>query len=221
MLIRLAEKVIKEFGGDGNPEFFDNGRFPWVAELEAGWTKIRAELDVLLAERDKIPNFQDISPDQKLLTEGAQWKTFFLYAYGHTVEGNCARCPETVRLLRAIPGMKTAMFSILAPGKHIPEHRGFYKGVLRYHLGLLIPPPAEASGIRVGRETRRWEEGKSLIFDDTFPHEAWNGSAAHRVVLFVDFVRPMPWLPDAMNRALLKRLSQVEFVTDAVARARQ
>jgi len=38
----------------------------------------------------------------------------WLYAYGKKAEENCSRCPETVRVLQKIPGMKSAMFSILA-----------------------------------------------------------------------------------------------------------
>ena len=56
---------------------------------------------------------------------------------------------------------------MLSPGKHIPAHRGPYKGVLRYHLGLKIPEPREGCRIRVGEEVRHWEEGASLLFDDT------------------------------------------------------
>src|SRR5262245_33157768 len=124
MVRAIIERMITKLTRDGNRTFFDNADFPWVARIEAGAPAIRAELDRLLVERDKIPNFQDISEDQKLLTEGEQWKTFFFYAYGHCAQENCAHCPETARLLRSIPGMKTAMFSILAPKKHVPEHRG-------------------------------------------------------------------------------------------------
>jgi beta-hydroxylase len=215
------EKMITVLSPDGNRAFFDTAAFPWVARIEQGWTRIRAELDVLLAERDRIPNFQDISRDQALLTEGTEWKTFFFFAYGHEAERNCARCPETLRLLRFIPGLKTAMFSILAPGKHIPEHRGPYKGVLRYHLGLVIPRPAGDCRIRVRDEVRVWEEGKSLIFDDSHLHEAWNDSGSYRVVLFVDFVRPLPFPLSVLNRLVLRRIAGAEFVTSAIDRVRQ
>ena len=30
-----------------------------------------------------------------------------------------------------------------------------------------------------------------MIFDDTYEHEAWNDTDRTRVVLFVDFVRPL------------------------------
>ncbi|MEO0949158.1 MAG: aspartyl/asparaginyl beta-hydroxylase domain-containing protein, partial [Cyanobacteria bacterium J06641_5] len=176
--------------------FLESDTFAWIAALEANHQTIRQELDRVMAIPERLPNFQDISVEQYNITQDNRWKTFFLYAYGIKAEANCDRCPETTRLLEQIPGMKTAFFSILLPGKHIPEHRGPYKGVLRYHLGLRIPEPADRCGIRVGGEVRHWQEGKSLLFDDTFPHSAWNDTDDIRVVLFLDIVRPLsfPWL---------------------------
>src|SRR5215831_14835427 len=94
---------------------------------------------------------------------------------------------KTWRICQNIPGLITAPFSILDPGKHLPAHRGPYNGVLRLHLGLIVPEPREQLGLRVEGETRRWEEGRALIFDDAYEHEAWNRSDKVRVVLFVDF----------------------------------
>lgn len=116
--------------------------------------------------------------------------------------------------------MKTAMFSILAPGKHIPEHRGPYKGVLRYHLGLIVPGPKGSCRIRVGNDVRCWEEGRRLIFDDAHPHEAWNDSSSYRVVLFVHFVRPLMFPLSLMNRLVIWRISRTPFITDAMERVR-
>ena len=126
MLKTLLESVL--FFRDGHKAFFDPESYPWVATVEAEWTNIRRELESLLTRREEIPNFQDISDAQKDLTEGEQWKTFWFYAYGQKADANCARCPETIRALQHIPGMKSAMFSILAPKKHIPEHRGIVEG---------------------------------------------------------------------------------------------
>ena len=126
-----------------------------------------------------------------------------LVGYGRESEENCRRCPETTRVLRKIPGMKTAFFSILSPGKHIPSHKGPYNGVLRYHLGLIIPEPKEKCRIRVHNEIRHWSEGDSLIFDDTYNHEVWNDTSGHRVVLFVDFVRPIKFPFNLLNRFII------------------
>ncbi len=212
MGIQNAMEKIIGLTHDGHQTFFDAAGFAWVRNLESNWMAIRGELDELLKERESIPSFQDLSRDQMFLTDGNDWKTFFFYTYGHRAERNCERCPRTAELLRCIPGMTTAMFSILAPGKRIPEHRGVYKGVLRYHLGLAIPDP-ELCRIRVGSETRHWQEGRSLIFDDTHPHEVWNDSSNHRTVLFVDFLRPLPFPLSVMNRMIMRKISKSDFIT--------
>src|SRR5436305_8573846 len=209
------EDWMPRFSRVGDARYFDPARFDWVPEIEASWRTIRAELDEVLSYRDELPNFQDISEDQACITSDDRWKTFFFYGYGFKAEGNCERCPRTAALLDRIPGMTTAFFSILAPHKHIPEHRGPYKGVLRYHLGLIVPDPPSSCGITVGGETRSWQEGRSLVFDDTFPHEAWNGSDDYRVVLFVDFVRPLRFPLSALNRSMICAVRLSPFIQDA------
>jgi beta-hydroxylase len=212
------EKMIAEWSPGGERTFFDNSTFSWVAPLESEWRAIRTELNAVLVHKEQIPNLQDVSPEQRVLADGDAWKSFFLYGYGHWVEQNCTRCPETARLLRKIPGLAMAFFSILAPKAHIPPHRGPYKGLLRYHLGLMIPQPSSSCRIRVGNEIRSWQEGKSLIFDDSYVHEAWNDSDWHRVVLFVDFVRPLPLPLSLLNRLLIWRISKLPFIAEAVKR---
>jgi ornithine lipid ester-linked acyl 2-hydroxylase len=201
MLRDLVEGVL--FYRDGHRTFFESEEFPWVAGVESEWMAIRQELEPLMQHREEIPNFQDYSEGQRTLTQDDQWKTFFFYAFGNKEKENCERCPETVRILDKIPGMNTAMFSILGPGKHIPPHRGPYKGVLRYHLGLIIPKPEGSCRIRVGSDVRPWKEGKSLIFDDSHEHEVWNDSDSYRVVLFVNFVRPTVFPLSAVNQSIL------------------
>ena len=216
---RLVEGIL--FFQDGNKTFFEPESFPWVATVEAEWPAIRKELDQLMVRRQDIPNFQDLSEAQKALTQGDQWKTFWFYGYGEKADENCACCPETDRILHLIPGMKSAMFSILAPRKHIPEHRGMYKGILRYHLGLIVPGPDGSCRIRVGNEVRTWKEGKSLIFDDSHPHEVWNDCDAYRVVLFVDIVRPLPFPLSLANRVIIWAISKTSSITEPMDRVRQ
>ena len=202
----------------GNPAFFEPALFPWVPALEARTPAIRRELDALLGFIDHLPNFQDLSPDQRYLTDDAGWKTYFFYAFGLPVPKARKRCPETAKALRAIPGMKTAFFSILQPGKRLPEHRGPYKGVLRLHLALRIPEPREKCGIRIGSETRHWDEGKVLVFDDCYPHEAWNETDGVRVVLFVDIVRPLRFPASLVNWLFTWGIALSPFVLGAAGR---
>jgi beta-hydroxylase len=222
--VRILEPIERWIGRRspvGDTPFYDPATFPWIADLEDSWTDIRDELDAVLTDRDAIPAFQDISVDQIELSDDDRWKTYFLFGYGFEVAEHTAACPRTAELMRAVPGMKTAMFSILAPGKHIPNHRGPYKGVLRYHLGLIVPEPAEGCRIRVDDEIRHWNEGASLLFDDTYDHEVWNDTDGERVVLFVDVVRPLTGVARHINTALLGLIAHSPLIGDARRRQRQ
>jgi beta-hydroxylase len=200
--------------------FLADDSFPWIAELEQGFDVIRAELDAVLAYHDELPNFQDISIDQRELTDDDKWKTFFFFGYGFKSENNCARCPETTKRLEQVPGLTTAFFSILSPHKKIPPHRGPWRGVIRYHLALKIPEPAQDCGISVGGEVAHWVEGKSLVFDDGYEHSAWNDTDGVRVVLFMDVLRPLRHPGDWANQALIKAIAFSPFVRDGKARHR-
>ncbi|MEO1693053.1 MAG: aspartyl/asparaginyl beta-hydroxylase domain-containing protein [Cyanobacteria bacterium J06631_6] len=210
------EKFIARYSLVPNTPFLSSTQFSWISLLEKNWQTITEELEVVLQYENELPRFQDISPDQgKNISRDNLWKTFFLYGYGVKMSQNCDYCPQTTRIIEQIPGMKTAFFSIMLPGKHIPEHRGPYNGVLRCHLPLKVPAAREQCGIRVDREIRHWEEGKAIVFDDSYPHEAWNKTDEIRVVLFLDIVRPMSFPGSVVNHLLINLIRWSPFIRDA------
>jgi len=194
---------------------YDTADFPWVRNFEANWHAIRAELDRVLVHREQMPSFHEIIKEVGTITHDDSWKTFFLLGAGMDCSENARRCPETMRLLQGIPAASTAFFSILSPGKHIPAHRGAYNGVLRFHLGLQVPEPRERCRIRIGNRIQSWNEGEALIFDDSFNHEVWNDTSGWRVVLFVDFARPLrqPW--HWLNRSFVSLGALAPFLREA------
>ena len=215
-LLWNLERFIAHYSLVENTPFLNSEQFSWRSLLEENWQAIARELDLLLQYADELPRFQDISPDQATnISKDNLWKTFFLYGYGVKLQQNCDVCPETTRIVEQIPGLKTAFFSIMLPGKHIPEHRGPYKGVLRCHLPVKVPQDYQQCGIRVADGVRHWTAGKILVFDDSYPHEAWNKTDEIRVVLFLDIVRPMRFPASILNQLLIGTIRWSPFIRDA------
>ena len=150
------------------------------------------------------------------LNTDTRWKTFFLLGFGVKSEQNIKACPNTWAAVQKIPGLTTAMFSIFEPGKHLPAHRGPYNGVLRLHLGLIVPEPNDKLAIRVDKQVCHWQEGKALIFDDAYEHEAWNHTDKTRVVLFIDFVKPLKFPARLINWFLLNLAIFTPFIREGL-----
>jgi len=212
-VVEFTERLNLSHARAGNPWVYDNAAFPWAAEVEREWPAIRAELDKVLTRKDELPGFHEIAADTKSISTDADWKTYLMYGYGIKSPDNIRQCPETWRIVQKIPGLKTAMFSIFEPGKHLPAHRGPYNGVLRFHLGLIVPED-DRIAIRVGEQVCHWQEGRALIFDDAYEHEAWNHSDKVRVVLFVDFIKPLRFPANILNWLLLNLAVFTPFVRE-------
>lgn len=213
-VIAVAEFFITKVSS--RQRFFDLNDFAWVKKVEANADAIVTELDTVLNNYESIPELKKLSAEQERIVSGNRWKSFFFHAYGERIEKNCSICPATDKAVQEIPGMLTAFYSILEPHTKLTEHRGPYKGVLRYHLALKIPREREKCGLRIENEIRHWENGKSLVFDDSYLHEAWNNSEEIRVVLFVDFVRPLPFPVNLLNRIVIWLLAKSPFIQNVV-----
>lgn len=199
--------------------FLPTDAFPWARALEDAWTDVRRELEGVLTYKNDLPAFHEINRDATNIAHD-DWKSFFFYGFGARSEANCRRCPRTAALIERVPGMKTAFFSILGPGVHLPPHRGPWVGFVRYHLGLIVPGPQEKCGIVVGGERAHWAEGKSLIFDDTYEHHVWNDTDRTRVVLFLDVARPCRFPGSLINQAVIRAAALTPFVQDSVRQHR-
>ncbi|MCX7620832.1 MAG: aspartyl/asparaginyl beta-hydroxylase domain-containing protein [Acidimicrobiales bacterium] len=192
---------------------------PGCEVLADNWQVIREELDDLLRSQQPIPAFQEVDPGQRRLTDDDGWKSFLFRLYGADVNTNRERCPKTAHVLDEVPGLYTAFFSILEPYKRIPIHSGPLKGLIRYHLPLIVPDGGEC-WIEIGGEVHHWREGEPLIFDDTYLHRVRNDTDQHRVVFFIDIERPMPWpWLQRLNRWVLGRMTRSRRIQNAVANA--
>ncbi len=209
--MRWAAKVQSNQGLVPDTPFVENKHFPFLTEFEDKWETMRDEVIGILKHREAIPGFEEISPDQYRIAQAQQWKTFVLYGFGQKLPKNCEQAPVTAEILSRVPNVQTAWFSILAPGYHIPAHTGVTKGILRAHLGLIIPREREKCRIRVSDEVRAWEAGKVFVLDDTYDHEVWNDTDEERVILLFDFDRPMKWRGRMLNKIMLTLMKLTAF----------
>jgi len=197
-------------GRKTRPTFFNiTEAYPELDGVTRAHPAIQQEFDRLIGEWRELPQYHDVDPGERNIsaTTPKRWNVFMLEVMGHKPAQNRAACPETCRVLDKVPNMIQAFFSILDPGKSVPEHEGPYLGYLRYHLGVRVPrqnPPK----LVVNRQDYVWKEGEAVLFDDSWPHSVVNSSNELRAVLIVDVRRPMPFFADLCNR----------FITDVVAR---
>ncbi|TPO05657.1 aspartyl/asparaginyl beta-hydroxylase domain-containing protein [Mesorhizobium sp. B1-1-5] len=200
---RIYEKRIDA------PAILDAGtHFPNAAKFNAAWRDIRDE--ALAAKLNNAPRFHDIMPEQANISanDGLDWRMFVLKAYDMAIPANLARMPVLNRLLTECPEVKSAAVSFLAPRKHIPPHRGPFRGIMRFHLGLVIPKQPDgrpATIMTINHEERRIADGECLLWDDTFEHEVMNNSDQPRVALLLDVWRPqMPLDMEILSRVIVR-----------------
>lgn len=205
-LIRRLANFLGRQSLVGDAPVLDSRHFPFLKTFTGDWQAIKAEVTEILKHREAIPLFQDVSADQMKISKGNNWRTFILFGFGEKLEKNCVQAPVTTRLLEAVPNLQTAWFSILGPGYHIPAHRGVSKGIVRAHLGLIIPREAEKCRMRVGDTINVWRPGEIFVFDDTYEHEVWNDTKDERVILLFDFDRPMRLWGRLVNSTFVRLL---------------
>ena len=209
MVVRGFGAMVHLSGGRG--AFLDPARFRSTRLFEENWRMIRDEA-LAVVTRGEDRNIQEIFQEQNAITQGDRWRSYIFKIHGYFVREHMEACPRTALLIRQDPGISSAMFSILAPGASLKAHRGPYKGVLRYHLALVVPGAGTECVLEVGGIRKHWVEGESLLFDDTYLHSAHNDSKGMRVVLFLDVVRALPFPLDRINRFLLWAIARSEYV---------
>jgi aspartate beta-hydroxylase len=190
--------------------FFPRELFPWLEAFEACTTDIRQELLAVLPSetgRERVFTSEELERQNLRAEQGPPtWNGYYFYRHGERRDDNCARCPRTAAAIDELPLSRVpehgpeVLFSVFTPGTHLLPHQGVTNTRVVGHLPLIVP--AECA-LRVGGELHEWQEGRVVVFDDTYEHEAWNRSDRTRVVLIFDLWNP--YLSEA-ERAVISDL---------------
>jgi hypothetical protein len=194
----LQEPKVFYYPGLPQRRFWEVDEFPWLQDMLPFVPQMQAELAAVIESGDA--GFDPYvrhdpsrpAPANHLLGK-ADWSAFHFWRDGAVVAENAARCPATMAALEraplpVIPGRSpNAHWSSLLPGTHIKPHSGMLNTRLICHIPILTAPDC---WLRVGSETRGWEPGVPLVFDDSIEHEAKNDGPQRRVVLLFEIWRP-------------------------------
>ena len=174
--------------------YFDPRDFSGMEELERSTDLIRAEFELVAQSNSTIlSRLAGSHASEADSNANGAWSMIPLIRNGAVVEEFASLCPRTMELAKGLDQPKIGLispslyFSMLEPNGRIAPHTGITNARLIAHLPLIVPGRC---GFTVGGETRAWEEGKALVFDDMTVHEAWNAGDSTRVVLIADLWRP-------------------------------
>jgi len=187
----LASQPVWELGETGYQDK--------LRELEANWETIR---DEALALIEQTP-LQNITMGEEDIEDTKRWKQFIFHGFGTESfpDHICQITPTTCTLLKDYEfatkcPLGTIKFSKIEAGAHLKPHVGGHNFKLRAHLPLVVPAlkgeeKREMARMRIGaNHDLVWEEGKMLVFDDSYEHEVWNETSNPRIILIIDLVHP-------------------------------
>ncbi len=208
--VYLQQPSVFYYPGLPQKWFYDTADFPWlepmlalVPQMQTEWAAGHdAGFEPYVTARSDRP-----APNNPLLGK-MDWSALYFWRDGSEVEENAASCPTTMAALAHapmphVPGRApNALWSRLLPGAHITPHHGMLNTRLICHIPIRN---AAHCSLRVGNETRRWEDGKALIFDDSIEHDARNDGDEERVILLFEIWRPE--VPQE-DRAAIARIFQ-------------
>ncbi len=180
-----SKSAVKWYPGLRRKPWYDPRDFSVARRLEQAYAEIRSE-----AERVAPSSYYEEAEE---IGRVGNWQVCMFYEQRRRDDYICGQCPTIASILDSDPCVRRSSgliyLSKMASRTHIAPHQAGTNMRLRCHLAISIPTGDCA--IRVGDRVRQWDEGKCMVFDDTFEHEVWNRTDQERLVLLIDL-----WHPD-------------------------
>jgi len=169
-------------------ETYNTNATAFFQKLRNNWTVIRDEyIDYNTNHKQEVRRSRDLIPmNADIDTGDTPWENIILRVFNNDTV-LITHFPKTYSLIR--DECTFAMFSILPPNKKLAPHYGPYNGILRYHLGLIVPTDKNNCFLMINSNKYIWGEGDDILFDDTLWHSVENNTNDTRVVLFLDIRR--------------------------------
>lgn len=211
--------VLPVFPGLRNEPWPNPNDYAWAPIVERFYEPLRAEAHRI---RESFMTMSYASADA---TQQAKWRQGFVSAFG-------TRLPNAFFAAGTIPSEAHKLMDLLpaddyAGNSHYPFADAFYSWLdpkykvkghhsadnFRVRCQLALDIPGDCF-LKVAGEERTWTEGKVLLLDDSFWHEAVNNSDKHRLVFLTDFWHPDITVPErrALRAAFGKKEVRLLFL---------
>ena len=184
--------------------FKTSSSYPHCRVLEERHQAIADEVPPFDASKVTLQRHHDVwydTPKGKEFFEKLEANTEWIYGWSKdwynfplmikdTVVGSAERqCPKTIEALRAVGGINTAGFALLAPHATLGVHTdstGPKTQSMSFNM-LLSGGPAELY-VTYGTDFMKHThvKGEAVFFNSEHPHYATNSGASNRVILYVD-----------------------------------
>jgi len=213
------------------PEFLNLDKyFPKHKKFENNYDTYKNEIENFINKegvknikltRDSFGGANEyIGSDIKKNENGTEtgWRLMTLKV-GDEITGKCSEyLPNIAKILKNTPEVISCVLSILEPGVMIPIHVGYYKGIIRYMLPLVVPDDKENCFLWVNGIKYSWTAGEGVLWDDIYPHKVYNNTNQVRILLYMDIIRPIDGLLGKLNLTILKLIKNSKIVKDEIKR---
>ena len=181
--------------------FYDPNNIALCKRLQEKYDIVYQEYQALIQSPEVQNKFQSVTD----MNYDSGWDTLILFYNGQRIPNFPYHlCPMTTKIMESVPlAGRIAGFNRQQPRSGIPKHTDGNNMWLTCQLGIRVPDtlsdiaddhdnsqPQEQrqAYIRVGNETKYWENGQCIVYDTTYYHETYNPHPTQeRVVLHIDF----------------------------------
>lgn len=183
---------------DGPHSLWSHVTAPVAALLAAAAPALRAEFLTLKASGSLLEENECIHTGGGV---GANWRWFATNGFWtlRDIDGCALATPAACALLRSVTTVSPTLrvlrsgYSSIDGKVTLRPHCGRTNAQLKFHLGLIVPRNnggAPCARLTVGNETRAWEEGGVLFFDDSFLHSVKHDCDEERVIFQLVITHP-------------------------------
>ena len=179
-------------GLTGNP-IWNKDKFGFIERLENEYNIIRDELMGLINDNNSN-GYQNYKNSNDMgSTDKGHWNVYYFYLNSMVYYENIKHFPNTMNIIDSINNYEYRLFnhaliSCLSGDSHITKHNGPTNKKLRVYMPILMEN--DMNILFVGNNKIILSEGKCVVFDDSFIHEAWNYGNKSRFVLIFDIYHP-------------------------------